>query len=44
MAIPVRTPKYVLDVDLSRLIINAQSKVKSQRDFNDSLLVNSLKV
>ena len=43
------TQNYLLVLDLGadlliNLILNAQSKVKSQTDSNDNLLVNSLKI
>ena len=43
------THNYLLVLDLGvdlliNLILNAQSKVKSQTDSNDNLLVNSLKI
>ena len=38
------TPNYLLGVDLFYFILNTQSKVKSQIDSNNNLLVNSLKV
>ena len=40
------TPNYLLGVsfDLFNLFLNAQSKVKSHRDSNDNLRVNSIKV
>ena len=36
------TPNYLLGVYL--FILNAKSKIKRQRDSNDNLLVNSLKI
>ena len=38
------TPNYLLGVDLFYLFLNTQSKVKSHRDSNDNLRVNSIKV